>query len=33
VFLVERYTGDDEGKTEDVIFEPSMLLKTYKQEI
>jgi hypothetical protein len=33
LFLVERYTGDDEGKTEDVIFEPSTLLQTYKQEI
>lgn len=33
LFLVERCTGDDEGKTEDVIFEPSMLLETYKQEI
>ena len=33
LFLVERYKGDDEGKTEDIIFEPSMLLETYKQEI
>jgi hypothetical protein len=33
LFLVERYAGNDEGKTEDVIFEPSILLKTFKQEI
>jgi hypothetical protein len=33
LFLVERYAGNDVGKTEDVIFEPSILLKTFKQEI
>ena len=34
LFLVERSEGDEEGKisSEDVIFEPSILLETYKRE-
>jgi hypothetical protein len=33
LFLVERNDTDDGRNSEDVIFEPSFLLQTYKQEI
>jgi hypothetical protein len=33
LFLVERNNADDGRNSEDVIFEPSFLLQTYKQEI